>query len=508
MTLAAGLSIATGGLANIDRQLALLAHNVSNASTPGYVREAATQTALTANGVGLGVQPGPASRDLDVNLRDQLWLQSATSAGFQTEATALSAIDALNGTPGAGQDLASRLGALRDAFSTLATNPADQTGQRNAVDAAKSLVQTINALSTGYTAQRQAAQDAARADIDTLNQTLSQIGTISNQIIALKSRGESTADLENQRDAAVTKISQLVAVKSLAQPNGDLLLVTPQGLSLPTRGASATFSLAGTNMQPGAYYPAGGAPGIMLGGVDVTQQFGAGRIGSEVALRDTILPGYQAGLDEFAETLSQRFDAQGLRLFTDPTGAVPANGGAPVQTGYVGYAAVIGVNTIVDANAALLRDGTHTVAGSPTGASAFTPNPATGPAGFTTLIQRVLDFALGAEVQAGVANQAPNVAGLGPTGTLSLTFSAPATLADFATDLVAAQSADSARTTSDLQSATALQSTLQAKFDARTSVDMDTEMALMVQLQNAYAANARVLTTVQTMWDQLLGAVK
>lgn len=30
----------------------------------------------------------------------------------------------------------------------------------------------------------------------------------------------------------------------------------------------------------------------------------------------------------------------------------------------------------------------------------------------------------------------------------------------------------------------------------------------MVQLQNAYAANARVLGTVQAMWDSLLAAVR
>jgi flagellar hook-associated protein 1 FlgK len=30
----------------------------------------------------------------------------------------------------------------------------------------------------------------------------------------------------------------------------------------------------------------------------------------------------------------------------------------------------------------------------------------------------------------------------------------------------------------------------------------------MIALQNAYAANARVLGAVQTMWDQLLGAVR
>ena len=48
---------------------------------------------------------------------------------------------------------------------------------------------------------------------------------------------------------------------------------------------------------------------------------------------------------------------------------------------------------------------------------------------------------------------------------------------------------------------------LEARFAQRSGVDVDTEMAAMVTLQNAYAANARVMSTVQAMWDALLGAV-
>ena len=56
MTIAAALSIATGGLANINSQLALVSQNVANASTPGYAAEVATQQSVVADGVGLGVR--------------------------------------------------------------------------------------------------------------------------------------------------------------------------------------------------------------------------------------------------------------------------------------------------------------------------------------------------------------------------------------------------------------------------------------------------------------------
>ena len=49
-------------------------------------------------------------------------------------------------------------------------------------------------------------------------------------------------------------------------------------------------------------------------------------------------------------------------------------------------------------------------------------------------------------------------------------------------------------------------STLQAKFNSTSSVNLDSEMSNLIQLQNAYAANARIMSVVQTMMDTLLQA--
>ncbi|MCS3732016.1 flagellar hook-associated protein FlgK [Bradyrhizobium betae] len=49
-------------------------------------------------------------------------------------------------------------------------------------------------------------------------------------------------------------------------------------------------------------------------------------------------------------------------------------------------------------------------------------------------------------------------------------------------------------------------STLQAKFNSTSSVNLDSEMSNLIQLQNAYAANAHVMSVVQTMMNTLLQA--
>jgi flagellar hook-associated protein 1 FlgK len=507
MSLAGAISIASNGLANVSAQLALVSHNVANASTPSYSVETIDSQSLTAGGVGMGVLTGPAVRSVNQALQTAALQQDTTVAGLQTTQTALQAIDAISGTPGQGSDLGSLLGAMQDQFSTLLTNPSSPTQQSEVVSSASTLAQGINALSNGYTAQRQAAENSIVTEVGAANSALGTIGALSAQIVAQQAEGQSTADLKNQRDAAVQGLSQLLGVNVLEQPNGNMVVTTASGTLLPTNASSGPLSVTGANVQPGSTYPSGGISGIMLGGVDVTQQMTGGALGANITLRDTTLPTYQAELDEFSQNMAGQFAAQGLTLFTDPAGNVPAGGGSPVQSGYVGFAAEIQVNPAVQANASLVVDGNVSVAGSPTGASAFTPNPATGPAGFTTLITRILTYALGADAQSGVPQPAANTTGLGATGTLNAPFAAPTTLGDFATALTAAQAADSASVTNQLGTEQAVQTTLSGQLSSQSGVSIDQQMSLMIQLQNAYGANAKVISSVQTMFAELLAAV-
>lgn len=488
MSIAAALSIATGGLANINTQFAIASQNVANASTPNYSAEVATQQSVVANGQGLGVRTGLTTRNVNATLQAELTSQNATVAGLQTRQTALQALDAVQGTPGQNTDLASLLGNVQDQFSTLLNDPSNQAQQAQVVSAADTLTKNINALSDAYATQRQAAQDNIVSEVTTLNSTLSSIGNLNTQIMTLQADGQSTADLENQRDGAVASLSQLVNVKVLQQSNGDLLIATTAGLVLPTNGTSQ-ITTSDVNVQPATSYPGGGIPAITLGGVDITGQLQGGQIGANITLRDATLPTDQAELDEFSQNLASRFASNGLTLFTDPQGNVPASGGVPVQNNYIGFASTIQVNPAVQANPSMVRDGD------------VPPVPAL--AGYTDIISAVLNDTL--------SDNPPLVSstsGLGPQGNLTAPYTAPTTLGQLASTMVAAQAQDSSATTNQLSTEQAVQTTLSQQLSSQSGVDMDTEMTNMIQLQNAYDANAKVISTIQSMWTQLLDMIQ
>jgi flagellar hook-associated protein 1 FlgK len=45
---------------------------------------------------------------------------------------------------------------------------------------------------------------------------------------------------------------------------------------------------------------------------------------------------------------------------------------------------------------------------------------------------------------------------------------------------------------------------LQSRFNSISAVNIDTEMSNLLSLQNAYGANARVMSTVKAMLDTLM----
>ncbi|MBR0754553.1 flagellar hook-associated protein FlgK [Bradyrhizobium jicamae] len=166
-----------------------------------------------------------------------------------------------------------------------------------------------------------------------------------------------------------------------------------------------------------------------------------------------------------------------LPLFTDNgglyTGAITANGSE-----MTGLAARISVNT------ALLGDPSRTIV--------FSTNPQTA-AGDTTRS----DFML-SQLQNGAYTYSPTT-GLGTTG-------APfkGTLLNFAKQFISQQgeAATSAKQLADGQDV--VLNTLQNKMSATSGVNIDDEMAHLLALQNAYSANARVMSSIKQMYDTLM----
>jgi flagellar hook-associated protein 1 FlgK len=509
MSLDGALSVATGGLRLLDRQMARAADDIANAGTAGHTRKSLAGQALTISGAGNGVRGLPVRRDVDLAVQAAQQRAGGDVAAATLRERLLGGVEAAHGSPEDGDSLGGLLTGLQDAFIDLREQPADAVRRSAVIDAAGQLAARLNGISDAIGTARQGAQDELRAEVAAVNGGLSDVATLNREIGREHAAGRGTAALEDQRDLAIGRLAQSLDLSVIRAASGEVTLVARGGVVLPLVPGGAPFSLADATVGSAAYHGgAGTLPGVMMGGRDVTRQLAGGRMGAAAALRDATLPRMQAEADLAASQLSHRLDQQGLRLFSDAAGTVPDPTQPYAGSAMVGFAGAIRVDAAVAADPALLRDGTHAVATAPGGPTGFTPNPAGGPAGFATLLDRVLDFSFGDQQAAGVAQPDFATGGLGPDGTLASPLSGLRTLADYGAALVAEQTGARAAATEAAARAGSLESLLAGRFAERSGVDVDAEVAAMVQLQTAYGVNARVISTIQAMWDALFSAVR
>lgn len=508
MSLDLALLNATTGLRLLDRQMARTADDIANADTEGHTRKILRASAFAPAGTGMGVRAMVATRDIDPALQAAEARARAQVAAATLRVELLTGIEMAHGTLENGDSLGGLVAELRTSLVALRNAPADAARQSDVVRVAEDVATRLNSLSSAISSARQTAQDTLRTEVEVVNATLAEIADLTKTIQRELAAGRSIASLEDKRDAAIVRLSESLDVQTIRRGDGSITLIAGGGLVLPLDGTPA-FSIADATVAPGSWYGSGGTlPGIMLGGIDVTRQLSGGRLAAAVELRDSTLPLMQAEIDLAAAQLASRFEAQGLRLFTDGAGTVPDPTLPYAGSTMVGFASAIRVNPGVVANVTLVRDGTHAVVGSPTGPSDFTPNPSGGPAGFTTLLDRLIDWTFGAEQQLGVPQPGFASTGLGPDGSLVSTLSGLATLESYASALVTAQTGEHATAEANLARAESLRQVLADRVAERSGVDVDKEVASMVQLQTAYGVNAQVIATVQAMWDALFGAVR
>ncbi|MCB1556523.1 MAG: flagellar hook-associated protein FlgK [Alphaproteobacteria bacterium] len=367
-----GLDIALSGLRVSQQQLNTIASNVSNVNTDGYTRKILPQSNVVVGGELAGVRGEAITRFVDLNLERDFWTQVSTVKALDTKATYLNRIQEFHGPPEVEASIAAAVGALRDSFSALSDSPEDDFLQRAAVDQAGVVAKKMNDFSALITGMRNDAQDEMGVSIQKINDLLVQIAGINKQVKQNLSIGKTSAALEDQRDKAIKELSNEVEISFFIRGDGVLVVQTQEGVQLADERPETIYFNKG-NIGASSYFPVS-INGIYVGGdprdfptaIEVTQTDLGGRLGALIELRDDILPRQLAEIDELAHKMALRFEAQGLRLFTDGSGQIPADT-APVPSPpapvaipvpYIGFATEIQVNDLVKSDHSLVQSGT------------------------------------------------------------------------------------------------------------------------------------------------------
>ncbi|MCV2867023.1 flagellar hook-associated protein FlgK [Defluviimonas sp. WL0002] len=483
MSISSALSNALSGLTAASRRADVLSANVANALTPGYGRREVRLSALSLGGNGAGVRVEGITRTVNTTLIGDRRLADADASSAEVRAQTLKRIEDAIGDPTEPHSLSARIDDLERALVLAAGRPDSEARLQSVAGSAGALASTLQDLTREMQDIRMDADQEIARQVDLLNTTLRQIDTLNANILAQRGAGRDSAALMDQRQVLVDRLAAIVPLREVARDHDQIALFTTGGaMLLDGNPAEIGFSSVGV-ITPDMRLQSGALSGLTINGMaiasDETGPLRGGSLAAFFSVRDQITTDAQAQIDSLARDLIDRFSDPG----TDPTltpgsvGLFTDHGGPVVIANQAGLAGRISLNGAVDParGGALwrIRDGIGSTA--------------PGPSGDSTRLQALTE----------VMGQARIPAGGSATGVAR-------SASDLASDVLSRISGARLAAESSGAHAAARQSAL-VDLELADGVDTDAEMQTLLLVEQAFAANARVIQTLDDLIQQLIG---
>ncbi len=316
MSLSQALGTAVTGLRVTQSGMSLVAANIANAESQGYVKKKLSLITTSAAGAAVSVRIGAINRELDLFVQRQLRVEAAGGAYADARAEFYTRLQQIYGQPGTQSALETIFNEFTAAVQSLTTSP-DSASTRTAVlNTAQVLAQQLNGMTTDVQALRTDAELGLSAAVQQANQAIAQIARLNQQLGTASPSDATTAVLLDQRDFYIDQLAELMDVRVVGGDFNQVTVFTNSGIELVgTQPALLNFDAAGTVSPNSVWSPdpavrTVGTIGLKSpngGLVDLIANtaFRSGRIAALIELRDGILPEAQAQLDEIAAALAR-----------------------------------------------------------------------------------------------------------------------------------------------------------------------------------------------------------
>ncbi len=483
MGVTSALGSALSGLSATSRLAEILSSNVANATTPGYARREVGLRAAVLAGTGQGVSVTGVTRDVDRHLLSERRLAQAGGGDRDLRADFLKRVEQALGTPDSAGSLAARLAAFDTALLEASARPESQSRLFSIATTAGSLAQGLAAATDDIQAARATADRQIGEEVGRLNTTLLQLHELNVDLRSFTGAGRDVSALLDERQRLVDTISSIVPVREIPRDMNQIALFTTGGAPL-LEGSPSVFGFSATRtVTPEMTQALGGLSGITINGrpydtAGPGSPILGGIIGALFAVRDDLATTAQGKLDAVARDLVERFSATGL----DPTlapgapGLFTDAGTAFLPADEVGLAGRLRLNAAADPSqgGALfrLRDGLGAVAEGPPG-----------------------NGGLLSSLHAALTAARPLASAAFAAGTRSFATLTGDLMSDASSHRLSAQSE---------QSFAAAKLTALGDLEAQNGIDTDQEMQALLVIEKNYAANAKVIQTVNDMIDTLI----
>ncbi|ALP61642.1 MULTISPECIES: flagellar hook-associated protein FlgK [Paraburkholderia] len=309
-------SIGLSGLNAAQWGLTTTGQNISNQATPGYSVErpvySESSGQYTGSGyLGSGVSTTTIQRQYSQYLTTELNNAQSQSGSLNTYYNLIAQLNNMVGNPTSG--ISSAITSYFTGMQNVANDASNPAMRQSAISNAQSLADQINAAGDQYDQLRTSVNTQIGDTVKQINTYSAQIAQLNSQIQSLSTQGQPPNQLLDQRDLAISNLSQLVGVQvvqgdsgySVFMGNGQPLVVSDKSFNLttvtsPSDPTETAVAYAGLASQAGTTTPQILPDSVQLGG----------QIGGLMTFRSQTLDPAEAQLGAIATSFAAQVNAQ------------------------------------------------------------------------------------------------------------------------------------------------------------------------------------------------------
>ena len=479
------LDLSARALGVTQKGLGVTAHNIANVNTPGYTRQRQSlEGALPVNdgtgAIGTGVAQRTIERVQDSFMQSRLIQEHASQGSLHSEVRVLSQLESLFNEQ-FGEGITPQLSELYDAFGDLATSstPGQPIERAALVGVAQTVISTFNRFDSQMAELQRSTDRAVVGLLPEVNSLLTQIAEL-NQEIAKAETLAPANDLRDQQERVLRDLASVMEITTIEDGQGLTTVLFEGGIPLVENTTAASLVAVANPTHP--FDPTFSSIHIQAGSqsFDITNRVRGGELGGLLTSRDIHVADARNDLDALAFSLAQTVNDQhnlGLGLndlvnrdffsIADPSQVAGAAGG-------------------ISLNADILADSNNIAAA---GASSPAEQGDTENARLLADLRDVL-----------LPSYAPGDLAGAPSGLSQSVIQQSASL-------VASRGRVAELAGVSLRQQEQILAEIQDRRDEIAGVSLDEEVTNLIRLQSSYQANARVISTVNEMLDQLTSLI-
>lgn len=432
--------------------------NIANAATPGYTRQGVMLSSrhALAGGVtaaGNGVQVSSLLRFADSYKSQQMWKAASDLGRYDAGQPYLNQLESVMS-----DDTSNINNALDGFFAALnaaSVQPDSASLRSQVLTSADTLAKRITSQQQLFTTQHNALNDQRGAAINQINGYTADIALLNRQIAAAETGGLNTSGLRDARDQRIDSLASLVGVQVVAQRDGTVNVSLNNGQPLVVGNDAAVMSQPAGSLELQFANTTFGVASEGLGG----------QLGGVIDYEKHVLQPMQTTVDELAAGIATLFNGQ-----------LATAGGAPL---FVMNGSQLQLSTTITA-----------------GTLAFAaPGEGAGGGGNLTQLIKLKDSKISLTQFDAQGNALPPT--VPPVQTV---------LGDIYTQLVGALGVRSQQNQAAQTTAQTVRDQSQANWASTSGVNTDEEAISLMQYQQMYQANMKVIAAAGKLFDSTLAA--